>query len=337
MLPKTLEDIANYLVAEGKGILAADESSKTIEKRFKAIHVASTKENRRKYREMLFRSSNLPKAISGVILFDETLRQQAANGTLLRDILHAQGALTGIKVDLGPKPFNEQKAENLTTGLEGLRERCREYKALGASFTKWRAVLNISDIYPSDSCIYENMKALADYAAIVQENEMVPIVEPEVIMDGNHTIDRCYDVTKKTLSVLFEQLKQKDVNIKGTLLKPNMVISGTKHPHQASVEEVAEKTLRCLTATVPDTLPGIVFLSGGQSDIDATAHLNEMNKRGTHKWKLSFSYGRALQQAALNTWSGKDNQLDEAQKAFNHRVLMNHKATLGIWDASLEK
>ena len=336
MIPKTLEEIASYIVKDGKGILAADESTGTIEKRFKSIDVESTEDNRRKYREMLFRSPAMAEAIGGVILFDETLRQKAQDGSYLRDVILNHGSLPGIKVDQGVKELEDNSNEKITTGLDGLNERCREYDALGAKFTKWRAVINISDGMPSTKCINENMLALSEYALIAQENNMVPIVEPEVIMDGPHTIDQCYDVTKNTLSVLFEMLDKKNINIRGTLLKPNMVVSGTENSHQANYKEVAEKTLDCLNSSVPDELPGIVFLSGGQSDIDATAHLDEMNKIGGFKWKLSFSYGRALQQAALKAWSGNDSNLEHAQKAFGHRAIMNMKASLGEWSESLE-
>jgi fructose-bisphosphate aldolase class I len=336
MIPKTLEEIASHIVKDGKGILAADESTGTIEKRFKSIDVESTEDNRRKYREMLFRSPAMAEAIGGVILFDETLRQKAQDGSYLRDVILKHGSLPGIKVDQGVKELEDNSNEKITTGLNGLNERCREYDGLGAKFTKWRAVININDTMPSTKCINENMLALSEYALIAQENNMVPIVEPEVIMDGPHTIDQCYNVTKNTLSVLFEMLDKKNVNIRGTLLKPNMVVSGTENSHQANFREVAEKTLECLNSSVPDELPGIVFLSGGQSDINATAHLDEMNKIGGFKWKLSFSYGRALQQAALKAWEGDDNKLEHAQKAFGHRAIMNMKASLGEWSESLE-
>ena len=336
MIPKTLEEIANYIVSDGKGILAADESSGTIEKRFKSINVESTEDNRRKYREMLFRSPVMAEAIGGVILFDETLRQKSSDGDYLRNIILDHGSLPGIKVDQGVKEFEGGSDEKITTGLDGLHERCQEYEKLGAKFTKWRAVINVSDEIPSNNCISENMNALAEYALIAQQNNMVPIVEPEVIMDGSHSVERCYEVTNQTLLVLFEMLDKKNVNIKGTLLKPNMVVSGTENNYQAPIEEVAEKTLQCLKSSVPDELPGIVFLSGGQSDLDATAHLDAMNKIGGFKWKLSFSYGRALQQAALKTWAGKDDNLEAAQKAFSHRAVMNMKAAQGQWDKSLE-
>ena len=336
MIPKTLEEIANYIVSDGKGILAADESSGTIEKRFKSINVESTEDNRRKYREMLFRSPVMAEAIGGVILFDETLRQKSSDGDYLRNVILDHGSLPGIKVDQGVKEFEGGSDEKITTGLDGLHERCQEYEKLGAKFTKWRAVINVSDEIPSNNCISENMNALAEYALISQQSNMVPIVEPEVIMDGSHSVERCHEVTNQTLLVLFEMLDKKNVNIKGTLLKPNMVVSGTENNYQAPIEEVAEKTLQCLKSSVPDELPGIVFLSGGQSDLDATAHLDAMNKIGGFKWKLSFSYGRALQQAALKTWAGKDDNLEAAQKAFSHRAVMNMKAAQGQWDKSLE-
>ena len=336
MIPKTLEEIANYIVSDGKGILAADESSGTIEKRFKSINVESTEDNRRKYREMLFRSPVMAEAIGGVILFDETLRQKSSDGDYLRNVILDHGSLPGIKVDQGVKEFEGGSDEKITTGLDGLHERCQEYEKLGAKFTKWRAVINVSDEIPSNNCISENMNALAEYALIAQQSNMVPIVEPEVIMDGSHSVERCNEVTNQTLLVLFEMLDKKNVNIKGTLLKPNMVVSGTENNYQAPIEEVAEKTLQCLKSSVPDELPGIVFLSGGQSDLDATAHLDAMNKIGGFKWKLSFSYGRALQQAALKTWAGKDDNLEAAQKAFSHRAVMNMKAAQGQWDKSLE-
>ena len=337
MLPTTLEEIANYIVADGKGILAADESTGTIEKRFKSIDVESTEDNRRKYREMLFRASSMSESIGGVILFDETLRQNAADGTPLREIILSQKSLPGIKVDQGVQPLNGSGTEKITMGLDGLDERCKEYDSLGAKFTKWRAVINIGDSIPSDDCVNENMLSLAKYASIAQKNNMVPIVEPEVIMDGNHSIDQCYDVTKNVLLKLFDLLEKEGVGIKGTLLKPNMVVSGTENKYQAPVQEVAEKTIDCLKSSIPSDLPGVVFLSGGQSDLDATAHLDAMNKIGGFTWKLSFSYGRALQQAALKTWLGQDQNLSAAQDSFNHRALMNKNAALGVWNQSQER
>ena len=336
MIPKTLEEIASYIVRDGKGILAADESTGTIEKRFRSIDVESTEDNRRKYREMLFRSPAMAEAIGGVILFDETLRQKASDGNYLRDVILDHGSLPGIKVDQGVKELESGSDEKITTGLDGLHERCQEYDKLGAKFTKWRAVIHVSDDLPSNKCIRENMNALAEYALIAQQNNMVPIVEPEVIMDGSHSVERCHEVTNQALLILFEMLDKKKVNIKGTLLKPNMVVSGTKNSYQATIQEVANKTIQCLKSSVPDELPGIVFLSGGQSDFDATAHLDAMNKIGGFKWKLSFSYGRALQQAALKTWAGNDSKLKAAQMAFSHRAIMNMKAAEGQWDKSLE-
>ena len=336
MIPKTLEEIASYIVRDGKGILAADESTGTIEKRFRSIDVESTEDNRRKYREMLFRSPAMAEAIGGVILFDETLRQKASDGNYLRDVILDHGSLPGIKVDQGVKELESGSDEKITTGLDGLHERCQEYDKLGAKFTKWRAVIHVSDDLPSNKCIRENMNALAEYALIAQQNNMVPIVEPEVIMDGSHSVERCHEVTNQALLILFEMLDKKKVNIKGTLLKPNMVVSGTGNSYQATIQEVANKTIQCLKSSVPDELPGIVFLSGGQSDLDATAHLDAMNKIGGFKWKLSFSYGRALQQAALKTWAGNDSKLKAAQMAFSHRAIMNMKAAEGQWDKSLE-
>ena len=337
MALESLEEIAAYIVEDGRGILAADESNPTCGKRFESIGVESTEDNRRDYREMLFRSEGMKGNIGGVILFDETLRQKAEDGTPLVDIITAQGALPGIKVDRGLKPLDDSPEETVTQGLDGLNERCSEYEKIGAKFAKWRAVINIGEGIPTEDCINQNMEALAKYAKIVQENKMVPIVEPEVLMDGNHSIERCLEVTSKTLSALFNYLEKQGVKIRGTLLKPSMVISGKDAIDQAGVAEVAEKTLKCLIANVPSDLPGITFLSGGQSDIDATAHLDAMNKIGGFDWKLSFSYGRALQQPALKTWLGKKENAVAAQAALSHRALMNKKAAQGEWDQSLEK
>lgn len=333
---KSLEEIANYIVSDAKGILAADESTPTIGKRFASINTASTEDSRRDYREMLFRSSGMKGNIGGVILFDETLRQSAKDGSLLRDIIFDQGALPGIKVDKGISPLDSSPEENITGGLDGLHERCSEYFSLGAKFTKWRAVIKIAQELPSQECIDANMEALADYAKIVQENNMVPIVEPEVLMDGSHSIIDCEEATERCLISLFQNLKSKGVLIEGTILKPNMVVSGNECPSQASVDEVAERTLNCLKKNVPENLPGITFLSGGQSDIDATAHLDAMNKLGGNPWKLSFSYGRALQQAALKAWGGILENKDQAQEAFNHRAKMNMLAAKGEWSENLE-
>ena len=332
----SLEEIAQFIVAEGKGILAADESNPTCGKRFDSIGVESTEENRRDYREMLFRSLGMKNNIGGVILFDETIRQRAKDGTPLIELINNQGALPGIKVDKGLEPLQESPEESLTQGLEGLDERCREYEKIGARFAKWRAVIRIGESIPSQSCIDKNMQALADYAKIVQKNKMVPIVEPEVLMDGDHSIERCFEVSRSTLSSLFNCLDKNSINIKGTLLKPSMVTSGSKAGIKADIDEVAELTLKCLKENVPNNLPGITFLSGGQSDVEATAHLDAMNKMGGFEWKLSFSYGRALQQPALKAWLGKEENIKDAQRALSHRALMNRKAAQGLWDLSLE-
>ena len=332
----TLEEIATFIVADGKGILAADESNPTCGKRFDSIGVESTEENRRDYREMLFRSKGMKGNIGGVILFDETIRQSAADGTLLREIILKQGALPGIKVDKGLQPIENFPGETVTVGLDGLDERLKEYAEMGAKFTKWRAVINIGDGIPSDECIHANMDALAQYAKCAQENGMVPIVEPEVLMDGEHSIDACYDATERSLKSLFEHLEKYRVNIKGTILKPNMVTSGSNHNIQASINEVAIRTIDCLAKNVPSELPGVAFLSGGQSDVLATAHLDAMNKIGGYSWKLSFSYGRALQAAALKAWEGKEENIFISQDELSHRAEMNKLASLGQWDEKLE-
>jgi fructose-bisphosphate aldolase class I len=332
----TLEEIAIFIVADGKGILAADESNPTCGKRFDSIGVESTEENRRDYREMLFRSKGMKGNIGGVILFDETIRQSAADGTLLREIILKQGALPGIKVDKGLQPIENFPGETVTVGLDGLDERLKEYAKMGAKFTKWRAVINIGDGIPSDECIHANMDALAQYAKCAQENGMVPIVEPEVLMDGEHSIDACYDATERSLKSLFEHLEKYRVNIKGTILKPNMVTSGSNHNIQASINEVAIRTIDCLAKNVPSELPGVAFLSGGQSDVLATAHLDAMNKIGGFSWKLSFSYGRALQAAALKAWEGKVENIFISQDELSHRAEMNKLASLGEWDEKLE-
>jgi len=331
-----LNEIAEYIVSNGKGILAADESTGTIKKRFDSINTESTAQSRKTYREMLFQADGMKGNIGGVILFEETLKQNAADGTSLVNVISSQGALPGIKVDKGLTLMNEDSEETVTNGLDDLNQRCQEFYEIGAKFTKWRAVITIGDNIPTDACINENMLRLADYAKIVQSNNMVPIVEPEVLMDGSHSIDDCYNVTSRVLKSLFHHLKDKNVDIKGTILKPNMIISGTNCTEQVGVQEVAEKTVKCLLENVPEDLPGIAFLSGGQSDIDATAHLDAMNKIGGFPWKLSFSYGRALQQAALKAWMGKEENMNNAQAAFSHRALMNKNAALGKWNKDLE-
>lgn len=333
-----LNDIANRMVAPGKGILAADESTGSITKRFESIKLDSTETNRRDYREMLFRSADAMKAhISGVILFDETLRQKAADGTPLVDVIKATGAVPGIKLDKGPKPLPFCPGETVTEGLDGLAERVAEYAKLGAEFAKWRAVIDVSDTIPSYNAINANAHALARYAAICQQGGIVPMVEPEVLMDGAHTIDRCMEATEWALKETFQQLYFAGVQLEGIILKPNMVISGKKCPTQAPREEVAEKTLKVLKRCVPAAVPGIAFLSGGQSSQDATAHLHHMNAAGPLPWKLTFSYGRALQADALKAWGGKPENVGAGQRAFAHRARMNALAAAGRWSDEQEK
>ena len=334
----SLKDIAHKMVADGKGILAADESTGTIKKRFDTIALVSTEDSRRDYREMLFRSDEaMQSAISGVILYDETIRQKAADGTTLVRLIEQAGSIPGIKVDTGAKDMAGHPNEKVTEGLDGLRERLEEYFELGARFAKWRAVINIGDGIPSRGCISANTHALARYAALCQENGIVPIVEPEVIMDGSHTAETCYEVTSSVLTALYAQLDEQNVYLEGSILKPNMIVSGTECPTQASVQQVAEMTLDCFNKCVPQDVPGIIFLSGGQADELATAHLDAINKMGPHSWKISFSYGRALQAAPLKTWSGKPENVSAAKAAFTHRASMNKLASLGEWNASLEK
>jgi fructose-bisphosphate aldolase class I len=333
-----LNKVAEAMVKPGRGILAADESTGTIGKRFEAIGVPSTADTRRDYREMLFRTTEaMSKYISGVILYDETIRQNAKDGTPLVKLIEKAGTMPGIKVDKGTKPLPNCPGEVITEGLDGLRERLVEYRGLGAKFAKWRAVIDIGSDIPSYECISANAHALARYAALCQDEGIVPIVEPEVLMDGDHDIDRCYKITEWTLKTVFEQLYYARVALEGMVLKPNMVIAGKKSSRQAGVEEVAEKTVRLLKSCVPAAVPGIAFLSGGQSDEDATAHLDAMNRLGPLPWPLSFSYGRALQHSPQTTWSGKPENVAAAQRAFNHRAMMNGLATLGQWKADLER
>ena len=333
-----LNKVAEAMVKPGRGILAADESTGTIGKRFEAIGVPSTADTRRDYREMLFRTTEaMSKYISGVILYDETIRQNAKDGTPLVKLIEKTGTMPGIKVDKGTKPLPNCPGEVITEGLDGLRERLVEYRGLGAKFAKWRAAIDIGSAIPSYECISANAHALARYAALCQDEGIVPIVEPEVLMDGDHDIDRCYKITEWTLKTVFEQLYYARVALEGMVLKPNMVIAGKKSSRQAGVEEVAEKTVRLLKSCVPAAVPGIAFLSGGQSDEDATAHLDAMNRLGPLPWPLSFSYGRALQHSPQTTWSGKPENVAAAQRAFNHRAMMNGLATLGQWKADLER
>ena len=338
-----LEDIARAMVAPGKGLLAADESSGTIKKRFDKINLASTEDSRRDYREMLFRSADAMKShISGVILYDETIRQKAKDGTPLVDIMKAVGTIPGIKVDMGAKPLAgpTAKIETVTEGLDGLRERLAEYYELGARFAKWRGVIAIADRCPSYNCINANAHALARYAALCQEAGIVPIVEPEVLMDGEHSthdIDACAEVTEWTLKEVFQQLYYANVKLEGIILKPNMIVPGQKSAKQASADEVAEKTVKVLKACVPCAVPGVAFLSGGQSDELATEHLSRMNAIGGLPWTLTFSYGRALQAAAIMAWGGKSENVAAGQRAFSHRARMNGLAALGKWEQKLDK
>src|SRR5246127_343662 len=333
-----LNKVATAMVTPGRGILAADESTGTIKKRFDAIGVESTADNRRDYREMLFRSSEtMGKHISGVILYDETIRQNAKDGTPLVKLIEKAGSIPGIKVDKGTKPLPFCAGEVITEGLDGLRERLAEYRGLGARFAKWRAVIDIGPGIPSYNCIKSNAHALARYAALCQDEGIVPIVEPEVLMDGDHDIDRCEMITEWVLKTVYEELYYGRVQLEGTVLKPNMVVPGKKSAKRASVEEVAEKTVRVLKACVPAAVPGIAFLSGGQSDEEATAHLDAINKLGPLPWHVTFSYGRALQAAPQKTWSGKSENVAAAQRAFNHRAMMNSLAARGEWKSDLER
>ncbi|NOT70284.1 MAG: fructose-bisphosphate aldolase class I [Hyphomicrobium sp.] len=342
-MTEKIEDIARALVAPGKGILAADESSGTIKKRFDKINTVSTEDSRRDYREMLFRSTDAMKNyVSGVILYDETIRQKAKDGSTLVSIMQAVGSIPGIKVDMGAKALAGPTAaiETVTEGLDGLRERLAEYHKLGARFAKWRAVITIADGLPTWNCVKANSHALARYAALCQEAGIVPIVEPEILMDGDHSshdINECYRVTEWTLRSVFRELYDARVNLEGIILKPNMIVAGQKCKTQPSAAEVAEKTVKCLKATVPSSVPGIAFLSGGQSDELATEHLSRMNAIGGLPWALTFSYGRALQAAALSAWGGKTENVAAGQLAFAHRAKMNSLAALGKWDAKQEK
>jgi fructose-bisphosphate aldolase class I len=331
-----LEATARELVSPRRGILAADESTPTIGKRFASINVDSTPDSRRAYRSCLFTTDGLGEYISGVILYDETLRQTTEQGVPVPDALTAAGILPGIKVDTGAKALAGASGEKVTEGLDGLRERLVEYVGLGARFAKWRAVITIGDGLPSRMCIEANAHALARYAALCVENGVVPIVEPEVLMDGAHDIETCYDASHCTLAAVFQALRDQRVPLEQILLKPNMVISGSECPRQADVHEVAVQTIRCLKNTVPAAMPGVVFLSGGQSDELATAHLNEMNRIGGFPWQLSFSYGRALQAPALKAWGGEASNVASAQAALLKRARLNGLARSGDYDESLE-
>jgi fructose-bisphosphate aldolase class I len=337
MAEETLEATARALVAPGKGILAADESTGTIERRLKSIDVESTEENRRAYRELLFTTAGIGDHISGVILYDETIRQSTRDGVPFTKVLEDAGVIPGIKVDMGAKPLAGAEGEKVTEGLDGLRERLVEYRELGAKFTKWRAVIDIGESRPSAYCIHVNAHALARYAALSQEAGLVPIVEPEVLMDGPHPLERCYEVTEATLESVFNELFSQRVVYERMLLKPNMVISGNECSEQASPKQVAEATIRCFRSVVPAAVPGIVFLSGGQSDEHATANLNAINAGGPHPWQLSFSYGRALQAPSLKAWRGDEGNIQAGQDALAHRARLNGAARDGSYTPDMEK
>jgi len=332
-----LESIARALVAEGKGILAADESDGTIKKRFDSIGVESSEDTRRAYRDLLFTTEGVEEYISGVILFDETIRQSALDGTPFPKLLESKGVIPGIKVDKGAKPLALSSGETVTEGIDGLRARLEEYRGLGARFAKWRATYSIDRDRPSEYCVWTNAHALARYAALCQEAGIVPIVEPEVLMDGEHSIDDSARATGRALQAVYTELHDQRVDFRGTLLKPNMVLSGYSASGRGGVDEVAERTLDVLYRHVPAAVPGIVFLSGGQSDEDATAHLNAMNARGPHPWQLSFSYGRALQAPALKAWGGKAENVEAGKRAYYHRAKLNGAARTGMYAPEMER
>jgi|TARA_B100000579_G_scaffold433550_1_gene452528 fructose-bisphosphate aldolase class I len=333
----SIEKIAKQMVEKGKGILAADESTGTMEKRLKSVNVECTEKNRLNFRETLFSSSSMKTSISGVILFEETLKQTSNSGIPIPELIKKSGSIPGIKVDKGAKLLSGSDQEKVTEGLDGLRGRMEEYYKLGARFAKWRAVYSISSKHPSEQCIKSNAHALARYAAIVQEANMVPIVEPEVLMDGDHTIDKCYDITSRVLNECYKELEIHNVNLKGTVLKPNMVIHGSNCKQKAKTEEIAKKTLECLKKNMPKEVPGVAFLSGGQSEIEATKNLNEINKINDTSFNFTFSYGRALQQSALKTWAKSMTDIKKVQKVFDHRATMNGASTEAKWNEKLEQ
>ena len=332
-----LNNIALKVIGKGKGILAADESTGTMTKRLNSVKVESSAESRLTFRETLFRYDSMKNCIGGVILYDETIKQFSSSGKKIPELISDTGAVPGIKVDTGAKVLANSPEEKITEGLDGLRERLKEYYNLGARFTKWRAVYNISEKYPSELAIKSNAHALARYAALVQEAKMVPIIEPEVLMDGEHNINKCYDVTEKVLKECFRELNIHKVNLKGTILKPNMILAGNKCKEKNSSKEIAEKTLKCLKENVPNEVPGIAFLSGGQTEIEATQNLNEINKINDTNFLMSFSYGRALQQSALKNWGKNIADTSNTQKIFNHRSRMNSLSTSAKWASELEK
>jgi len=332
-----IENIAKQMVAKGKGILAADESTGTMTKRLASVNIESTSETRLKFRETLFSSEGMKNYIGGVILYDETIKQKSSFGKTIPELIKSFGSIPGIKVDTGAKKLAGSPEEKVTEGLDGLRERLAEYYNLGARFTKWRAVYNISKKYPSELAVKTNAHALARYAALVQEAKMVPIVEPEVLMDGEHDIGKCYEVTTKVLKECYKELKLHNVNLKGTILKPNMILPGNKCKDKSNTKEIAKMTLKCLKENVPTEVPGIAFLSGGQTEIEATQNLNEINKINDTNFSMSFSYGRALQQSALKNWSKDIKDTKNTQKIFNHRSKMNGLSTSAKWNSDLEK
>jgi len=333
----TLNEIAKKMCAKGKGILAADESTGTIAKRFKSINVENLEKNRLIFRQTLFNAGSMKDCIGGVILFDETIKQQTTLGPTIPELISKQGALPGIKVDKGAKPLAGSSEETITEGLDGLRERLKEYYELGARFTKWRAVYNIGEKYPSSQSIKSNAHALARYAALVQEAQMVPIVEPEVLMDGSHNIEKCYQVTTDVHNECYNELEIHKIDLKGTVLKPNMIIPGSKCNDKSSVEEIAKRTLDCLKKNVPSAVPGIAFLSGGQSEIEASKNLNEINKINDTNFLITFSYGRGLQASALKEFGKNRENIQGIQKAFDHRAKMNGLSSKGEWSEGLEK
>jgi len=332
-----LYQTALKIVSNGKGILAADESNPSMIKKFDSINVKSNPENRLNYREILFSADGMKNCIGGVILFDETIKQITSSGTSIPDLIDNSGTIIGIKVDMGLKEHPDSSEEKVTEGLDGLKERLEEYYKMGARFTKWRALLNISETHPSEIAIQSNANTLAKYAALVQESNMVPIVEPEVLMDGDHDINKCYQVTAKVLTACYAELKLHNVDLKGTLLKPNMVLPGTLSQNRNSTEEIAKMTLKCLKENVPSEVPGIAFLSGGQSEIEATRNLNEINKINDTNFVFTFSYGRALQQSALKYWGKNQEDIINTQKIFNHRAKMNSLSTSGRWTEELDR
>ena len=332
-----IEEIAKLMVAKGKGILAADESTGTMEKRLKSVNVPCTEKNRLGFRETLFSAPSMKSNISGVILFEETLKQTSSKGLTIPELIKKNGSIPGIKVDKGAKQLAGSQNEKITEGLDGLRERMAEYYKLGARFAKWRAVYSISNDQPSEQCIKSNAHALARYAAIVQEAQMVPIVEPELLMDGSHSIDKCYDVTSRIISECYKELNIHKINLKGTVLKPNMILPGMNCKQKSSTEEIAKKTIKCLKNNVPSEVPGVAFLSGGQSEIEATKNLNEINKINDTTFNFTFSYGRALQQSALKTWAKSMGETTKIQKVFDHRAKMNGLSTKAEWSENLEK